>query len=74
MRISFLKHLVSKARILFFRVSNSSLYFTAVEEDGGDKRLEETEFDCEHMEMHRQILFSLVIAAHCLGSSDADFC
>ena len=32
-------HLVSKAWILFFRVSKGGPCFIAVEEDGGDKRL-----------------------------------
>ena len=32
-------HLVSKAWILFFRVSKQGPRFTAIEEDGGDKRL-----------------------------------
>ena len=41
---SFLKHLVSKAWILFFRVSKQGPCFTATEEDGGDKRLVEFEF------------------------------
>ena len=40
-------HLVSKAWILFFRVSKHGSCFTAVEEDGGDKRLVQLELACE---------------------------
>ena len=36
-------HLVSKAWILFFRVSKQGPCFTAVEDDGDDKRLVELE-------------------------------
>ena len=32
---------------LFFRVSKQDLCFTAVEEDGGDKRLAQLELACE---------------------------
>ena len=38
-RRSFLRHSVSKALILFFRVSEQGPCFTAIEEDGGNKRL-----------------------------------
>ena len=41
-------HLVSKAWILFlFRVSKQGPCFTAVEEDGGEKKLVEFEFACK---------------------------
>ena len=39
----FLMHLVSKAQILFFRVSEQGPCFTAMEEDGADMRLVELE-------------------------------
>ena len=39
-------HLVSKAWILFFRVSKQDPCFTAIEDDGGDKRLVELELIC----------------------------
>ena len=38
---------VSKAWLLFFRVSKQSPCFTAVEEDGGDKRFVELELACK---------------------------
>ena len=45
---SFLRHLVSKARILFFsRVSKQRPCFTAIEKDGSDKRLVQLELACE---------------------------
>ena len=50
-------HLVSKARILFSRLSKQNPRFTAVQEDGGDKRLVEFEL----MVLYRQILFSLAV-------------
>ena len=40
---SFLRHLVSKAWILFFRVSKQGPCFTAIVEDGGNKRLGQLE-------------------------------
>ena len=46
MRRRLLGHLVSKAWILFFRVSKGGPCFIAVEEDGGDKRLAELELPC----------------------------
>ena len=39
--------MVSKAWILFFRARWQGPCFTATEEDGGDKRLEELELACE---------------------------
>ena len=52
-------HLASKAWILF-AVNKQRICFTAVEEDGGDKRLVEL---AKLMALHRQILFSLTITA-----------
>ena len=46
----------------FFRVSKQGPCFTAVEEDGGDKRLVRLELACK-ADGHHQILFSLAIAA-----------
>ena len=43
MQRSFLRHLVSKAWVLFFRVSKQGPCFTVIEEDGDDKRLVELE-------------------------------
>ena len=43
MQRSFLRHLVSKAWVLFFRVSKQGPCFTVREEDGDDKRLVELE-------------------------------
>ena len=40
-------HLVSKAWILFFRVSKQDLCFTAIEEDERGKRLTEHELACK---------------------------
>ena len=40
-------HLVSKAWILFFRVSKQALCFTAVEKDGGEKRRVQLELACK---------------------------
>ena len=45
-----------------FRVSKQGPRFTAVEEDGGDKRLVELELACQAEVLHCQILFSLAIA------------
>ena len=39
-------HSVSKAWIPFFRVSKQGPCFTAIEEDGGDKRLAQLELAC----------------------------
>ena len=39
----FLRHLVSKTWILFFRVSKQGPHYSAIEEDGGDERLVELE-------------------------------
>ena len=47
----------------FVRVSKQVLCFTALDEDGGDKRLVELELACEADVLHPQILFSLAIAA-----------
>ena len=43
------RHLVSKAWILFFffRISEQGPCFTAIEEDGSDKRLVQLELACE---------------------------
>ena len=43
LRRSFLEHWGSKAWILFFRVSMQGPCFTAIEEDGGDKRFMQLE-------------------------------
>ena len=40
-------HLVSKAWALFFRVGKQGPCFTAIEKDGGDKRLVQLELACE---------------------------
>ena len=40
-------HLVWKAWILLYRVSKQGPCFTAIEEDGGDRRLVELKFACE---------------------------
>ena len=40
-------HLVSKAWVLFFGVSEQGPCFTAVEEDGGDKGLVQFELVCK---------------------------
>ena len=40
-------HLVSKVWILFLKVRKQGPCFTAVEEDGGDKRLVELELACK---------------------------
>ena len=40
-------HFLSKAWILFFRVSEQCPCFIAVEEDGGDRRLVELELACK---------------------------
>ena len=39
--------LILKAWVLFFRVSKLGPCFTAIEEDGGDKRLVQLELACE---------------------------
>ena len=44
---SFLQHLVLKAWILFFRVSKQGPCFTAIEKDGGDKKLVELGLACK---------------------------
>ena len=61
----FLKHLVSKAWIIFFffRISKQGPCFTAIDEDGGDKRLVQLELACKADGFARQILFGLAIAA-----------
>ena len=46
-RRSFLRHLVPKAWIVFFRVSKQGPCFRAFEEDGGDERLVELELALE---------------------------
>ena len=57
-------NLVSKGWILFFfRVSMQGPCFTAVGEDGGDKRLVEPDLLAKLMVLHHQILFSLATAA-----------
>ena len=48
---------------MFFPVTKQGPCFTALEEDGGDKRLVELELACEADVLHPQILFSLAIAA-----------
>ena len=45
-------HLISKAWILFFRVSKQGPDFTAVEEGGGVKRLVELEFACKELHVY----------------------
>ena len=40
-KLRFRMHLVSKVSILFFRVSKQGPCFTAIEEDGSDKKLVE---------------------------------
>ena len=56
-------HLVSKAWILFFRVSKQGSCFTAVEEDMEVTRdLYSLNLLAKLMMLHRQILFSLAIA------------
>ena len=42
----------------FFRVNKQSQCFTAVEKDGGDKRLVELELACKLMVLHRYVLFN----------------
>ena len=42
----------------FFTVSKQGQCFTAIEEDGGDKRLVELELVCKLMVLHRQVLFN----------------
>ena len=42
----------------FFRVSKQSPFFTAVEEDGGDRRFVELELLAKLMVLHHQILFA----------------
>ena len=55
-------HLVSKVWILFFfRLSKQGPCFTAVEEDGGNKKLAALELE-KLMVLHSQILFGLAIA------------
>ena len=66
-------HLVSKAWILFFRLSKQGSCFTAVEEDGGDEKLVELELVCKKlMVLHRQILFILAIAGAILTRISAE--
>ena len=55
-------HLVSKGWILFFRVSKQGPCFTALEVDGGDKRLVELELACKADCVAPQILFCLTSA------------
>ena len=47
-----------KSLDLFFRVSKQGQCFTAVEVDGGDKRLVELELACKLMVLHRHVLFN----------------
>ena len=47
MRRSFLRQLVSESLNPFFRVSKQGPCFTAIEKNGGDKRLVELEFAYE---------------------------
>ena len=50
----------------FFRVSMQGPCFTAVGEDGGDKRLVEPDVLAKLMVLHHQILFSLAIGDECV--------
>ena len=47
-------------------------FFTAVDEDGDDKRLVELELACKAAGLHRHILFSLVIAEAILMRTSAE--
>ena len=65
-------HLVSKACILFFRVSKQVHCFTALEGDGDDKRLVKLlNMLAKLMVLHRQIPFSLGIAEAILMRTSA---
>ena len=55
--------LILKAWVLFFRVSKLGPCFTAIEEDGGDKRLVQLELACEADGVAQQTLFNLAFAA-----------
>ena len=60
----FLQALCFETWILFLTVSKQGPCFTAVEEDGGGKRLVQLELLAKLVVLHRQILFSLVTAAN----------
>ena len=62
MQRNFLKHLISKAWILFSE-SASRASVSQPEEDGVDKKLGQLELVCEADEVLCQILFNLAIAA-----------
>ena len=68
------KYLVSKAWILFVRVSKQDPCFTAAEEDEGDKRLVELELACRADGVAPPDSVLCGYCSHCSGNPDADFC
>ena len=78
MRRSFLRHLVSKAWILFFfsssRVGKEGTYFTVLDEDDGDKRLIELDLACEADGVAPRDSVSSGHCCRCWSHRHADLC
>ena len=68
-------HMVSKDWIFFFfSISKQSPYFTAIEEDGVEKRPAEFEFACETDGIAPPASVQSGQCCHCRGNPGSDFC